>query len=415
MKNKIIFGIIFFLLCILNCVNSSSGSLRKVWLLTRHGDRSPTHNYPKLHQWEHLGELTGEGMNQLYRLGTHIRKKYIEELGFIPRNYSGPNTLYVRSTDKDRTLMSAQCLLFGLYPLGSGPGAALYGIPDDIPRPLNFQPIPIHSENTKNDYLLHGYKNCPPLKKLVSERKQTHAWREKEIETESFRESVAQRLGVASIPLSEISSVYHSLKAEMMHKHTNLIHFGFTDEDFHTIERLKNWVLARKYHTRKTGQIGTGVLLHHIVTQMNEVATNSSSTAVPNFTYYSAHDGTLLSLFSAMGFKPDNFDLPHYAAYIVFELHQHSGSFYVRVEYNGKPLSHLSKISLSDFKEQMKEGFSSEAEHKAFCQDGPYEAINSPNPVSTLLYYFGYLFVFILGYFLGNPHRPLKSKITKQN
>jgi len=256
------------------------------------------------------------------------------------------------------------------------------------------------------------------LKKLVGERKLTHAWKEKEIETQSFREHVAQRLGVADvgIPLSEMSSVYHSLKAEMMHKHMDLIHFGFTDEDFKTIERLKNWVLARKFHTRKTGQIGTGVLLHHIVTQMYE-ATNISSTAVPNFTYYSAHDGTLLSLFSAMGFKPDNFDLPHYAAYLIFELHQHSGSFYVRVEYNGKPLAHLSNISLSDFKEQMKEGFSTEAEHKEFCQDGPYEAINSPNPVTTLLYYFGYLFVFILGYFLGNPHRPLKSssKNTKLN
>jgi len=373
-----------------------------VWLLTRHGDRSPTQNFPKLHQWEILGELTGEGMDQLYRLGTKIRSKYIEELGFIPRNYSGSQILYARSTDKDRTLMSAECFLYGLYPLGTGPPPASFKKDVEITRPYDFQPVPIHTENSKTDLLLYAYKNCPPLKELLSQRKYTSEWKEKEIETESFRNRVALLLGLPELPLAKISGVYHSLKAEMTHKRMNLIQFGFTDDDYRTVEKLKNWVLARKYYTRQTGQIGAGILLNFIIRHMENASQSSQIT--PKFIYFSGHDGTLLSLFSAMGLPPDSFEIPHYSSYVIFELHEFNGQYFVKVEFNGKPIiPNYTNISLSEFKSEMKPGVFTEDEYKSFCQVPLVESIPTSQPFQTLMYYFGYLFAFLLGYFVSTP------------
>jgi len=392
------------LFCLFICVYSSS--LKQVWLITRHGDRSPTENYPKLHPWEDLGELTGEGMNQLYRLGDKMRSKYISELGFIPRNYSN-KSLYVRSTDKDRTLMSAQSFLLGLYPLGTGPDGVIDS--EDIPRPYNFQPVPIHSENVKNDLLLHAYKNCPPLKELLAARKTTTEWKQKEAETEVFRQSIALKLGMDIIPLSEMSGVYHALKAEKVHKHKDLILLGFTDEDERIIEKLKNFVLARKYYTRRTGQIGAGILLNHIVEQM-EISSNMSVIS-PKFIYYSGHDGTLLSLFSAMGFVPDSIDIPHYASYMIFELHDYNGVPYVRVEYNGKNIApNYHNITLSDFKREMKPGFFTELEFRSFCQESLQLSVPTSEHLLHSLLYFSPIVLFLLGYFISKQ-MPAKTKI----
>jgi acid phosphatase len=382
-----------------------SSHLKQVWLITRHGDRSPTGNFPKLHQWEILGELTGEGMDQLYRLGSKIRKKYIQEMGFIPSNYTA-DTIYVRSTDKDRTLMSAQSFIYGLYPLGTGPASSIFKMDGDKPRPYNFQPVPIHTENSKTDLLLYAYKNCPPLDELLKERKQTNEWKTKEIETESFRDILAQQIGVKELPLSKIPGVYHSLKAEMVHKRIDLIEFGITDDDFNRIEKIKNWVLARKYYTRRTGQIGAGILLSSIIQQMEMPSEENSD----RFIYYSGHDGTLLALFSAMGFLPENIDVPHYSSYLIFELHEYNGTSFVHLEFNGKTMSGFNNISLSEFKSEMKPGFFTELEYKSYCQEPV--AVPSSQPFQTLLYYFSYLFVFLLGFFLSS--RPNYSKSIKQ-
>jgi hypothetical protein len=274
----------------------------------------------------------------------------------------------------------------------------------DIPRPYYFQPVPIHTENKTRDLLLYAYKNCPPLKGLIKGRKLTNEWKAKEIETESFRSILARQLGEKNgLPLEDMPGVYHALKAEMVHKRKDLIEFGITDNDFHTIEKLKNFVLARKYYTRKTGQIGSGILLNHIIKEMEMWDTYST-----RFMYYSAHDGTILSLFSAMGFVPGNIDVPHYSSYIIFELHEYNGTFFVHMEFNGNPIDRFNNISLTEFKSEMKPGLFTEEEYKSYCQE-PI-AVPSSQPFQTLLYYFSYLFVFLLGFFLSSRHNNSKSK-----
>ena len=73
------------------------------------------------------------GKNQEYNLGLQIRKRYNKFLG----PYYSPNWLYARTTDFERTHMSEQAMLTGLYPPKGDQQWSLVV--------KNWQPIPIRS------------------------------------------------------------------------------------------------------------------------------------------------------------------------------------------------------------------------------------------------------------------------------
>lgn len=84
------------------------------------------------------GQLTGIGIEQHHRLGQYFRTRY----GSILNSTYNANEIHVRSTDYDRTLMSAQSNLIGLYPLFN---VSTEKVP--------VQPIPIHTEPIDKDFV----------------------------------------------------------------------------------------------------------------------------------------------------------------------------------------------------------------------------------------------------------------------
>lgn len=85
---------------------------------------------------------------QLYKLGQFFRKRYETLLG---HKYSS-DKVYIRSTDLDRTLMSAQANLAGLF------------VPTKEERfykKLPWQPVPVHTVPIDFDSALFGAKHCP--------------------------------------------------------------------------------------------------------------------------------------------------------------------------------------------------------------------------------------------------------------
>lgn len=71
-------------------------------------------------------------MRQLYKVGKWIRKTYSTTVGL---NYSSTIS-FIRSSDSDRCIMSAQALLAGLYP----PTVDQIFVPN-----LKWHPIPVHT------------------------------------------------------------------------------------------------------------------------------------------------------------------------------------------------------------------------------------------------------------------------------
>lgn len=73
----------------------------------------------------------------LYNVGKYLRQRYGKFLG---TRYN-PNEYYTQSTDVDRTKASMQLVNAGLWPPDS----------DQQWGPLDWQPIPIHSEPLNDD------------------------------------------------------------------------------------------------------------------------------------------------------------------------------------------------------------------------------------------------------------------------
>jgi hypothetical protein len=84
------------------------------------------------------GQLTDAGIAQHYRLGGFIRQRYNSLLN---STYIA-SEIQIRSTDFDRTLMSAQSNLAGLYPT-----------PNTTENKIPIQPIPIHTVPTSQDFV----------------------------------------------------------------------------------------------------------------------------------------------------------------------------------------------------------------------------------------------------------------------
>ena len=96
--------------------------VKQIFSLIRHGSRSPTSNldiYGKdvfKEEWDYIGELTSNGMRMHYILGYLNREHYYKDF-FTNLN---KKEIEVLTTDKNRTIESAQSYLNGLYPHGTG-------------------------------------------------------------------------------------------------------------------------------------------------------------------------------------------------------------------------------------------------------------------------------------------------------
>ena len=119
----------------------------------RHGDRTPISpyktdpysDYPWPGGW---GQLTRRGMRRHLELGRWLRGRYS---GWLAETYDRAEVV-VRSTDVDRTLMSALSNLAGLFP---PQGDQVWEA--DLP----WQPIPVHTLPQDEDYLLSSHAHCP--------------------------------------------------------------------------------------------------------------------------------------------------------------------------------------------------------------------------------------------------------------
>ena len=178
----------FFLLLALTTFALASQEPTGIVMLFRHGARGPTSDAVDK-TWENMiGELTPVGMRQEFLRGVYLSKLY-------PNLFSkyDPNTIYIRSSDVNRTLMSAYSMLDGLF-LGKGPSfAETYPLDRSIPLyPLNFsvtdrdvlpfkyQAVPIHTLESDKDELLRGYSDsvCPISTNLTSNQSQSPAYKE---------------------------------------------------------------------------------------------------------------------------------------------------------------------------------------------------------------------------------------------
>ncbi|XP_048756065.2 prostatic acid phosphatase-like isoform X2 [Ostrea edulis] len=304
--------------------NAERSTLRLVQILFRHGDRSATHRYPldpiKETDWpQGYGQLTKLGMAQEYKLGQSMRNLYVGKLNFLSPNYNR-SKVFMRSTDMDRTLMSAYCVLAGLYPA------------ENMSLEWNntWQPIPVHTVPLTEDYLLSSHAICPLLgtlhQEFISNNQQIK---------DLFRENqwlihhVAKNAGLPPT-LNNLFDVQDPLFCENTHNMINTTSGWLAaNGTFQHIMALRDIPVGLTFPTPKIARLRSGVLLTEIVSNMKAKLNNKLE---KEMLLYSAHDDTVAGLLSALKyFRYPEFPAvqPQYSTSVAIELHEDSPSNFV--------------------------------------------------------------------------------------
>lgn len=376
MTNRLFFYIIF-------CLQTLISQSKLIFVLEtfRHGARDPITDFWNAKEFKTKGELTPVGMRQHFALGQVLRKEYIDELGFLSPNYT-ESEIYVYSTNVNRTIISALSQLYGLYPIGTGP---------TIPQGFNFsllmppfndsylikegelealpngyQPIPIHTGDYSQEYLLRSWdpRVCP----IVSD------WYNEQYETNEFKQLVKDfnetLMGVAEmVNLPKETMDYWKLHGA----------YGVFINDIYSGKDLpKNFGIYEKNLTFLYNYLvylvdfGSVKQRRYLSTPIfSEIldlfSKKIDGTNRKKWVILSGHDNSIMNILAGLNFTSHEcilegwkkggvydhlcFDYPGYAANMIFELHNNTNKFSVKIRYNGE---YIKEYSYNEFVEKLK-------------------------------------------------------------
>jgi len=296
----------------------------------RHGDRTPITDIPAAPAvWpEGAGQLTARGMRREYDLGRAMREEYVDRYHLLASTYT-VGTLFIRSSDLDRTLMSAQCVLAGLYPHGTGPLDADDGKPA---LPDFAQPIPVHTVDQDSEPYLFPDTPKHDFGEIVK-KYATAAWKTKDAELRPDYERWSKLSGMKINGLEDLIGLGDALFIRQRYNVPPPA--GFKAEEIATIIKTGHWIFTERYRPAETG-VGGLALLREMASKIKDAADGKTSL---KYALYSAHDSTLAVEMSTLGDPQD--EQPPYSSRINVELFDspEKGKI-VKVKYNGAP-SHV--------------------------------------------------------------------------
>ncbi|XP_074659287.1 prostatic acid phosphatase-like [Tubulanus polymorphus] len=312
-KNFIFFAVILVVFVASRADAVAPSTLKLVHLVFRHGDRSPVGSYPKDPHppsiWPNgFGQLSQIGMNQHYNLGQYLRQRY---QGFLSDLYVAKE-IRVRSTDVDRTLMSALSDLAGLYP---PTGYEVWN------KKLPWQPIPVHTIPENDDHLLSSSAYCPRFDELWHDILNSDKIKTEERENKAFYDYVKKNAGVVKEGIANIWKIADILKIERIHNFTWPA--WVTPDVWSKMVALNNLEFNLKDDSPELVRLTGGNLLKKMINDSMSYINHQMDSSQKMF-MYSGHDTTVAPFLSALSLY--NQIPPPYAACAILELHQQSSS-----------------------------------------------------------------------------------------
>mmetsp|Transcript_20578 Transcript_20578/g.83481 ORF Transcript_20578/g.83481 Transcript_20578/m.83481 type:complete len:257 (-) Transcript_20578:2135-2905(-) len=229
-----------------------------------------------------------------------LRKRYVET-GFLLPAYNA-SQIHVRSTDIDRTLMSAMAQLSGLYPEGT---ASVYDTgeefgskavkSEDIGLPSRWQLIPVHTVDADWDTLLIPGKNCNRHAELQAERENSAPFLEKSREVSTLCKKIMQVTGLSACDLYTVSDVNDTFTVDEAHGIP--IDASITAEERKQIRSYADWLTGNINGAEEVKKFRSGHLLHEIGARLKIAAGEEN----PGFLKPSKADLKLLLLSGADG------------------------------------------------------------------------------------------------------------------
>ncbi|KAM4016628.1 testicular acid phosphatase homolog isoform 3-T3 [Anomaloglossus baeobatrachus] len=226
--------------------------------------------------------------------------------------------IYVRSTDYDRTLMSAEANLAGLYP----PNGTQQWHLD-----IQWQPIPVHTVPVSQDRLLKfPSKDCPRFYELMKETIQLPEYQNRMDAWKDFIARIANVTGYSveqAVP-RRVWKVYDTLFCQKSHNFS--LPAWATPDVLETLEEITAFDIKAHMALHKPtekARLTGGILVDAILRNFTEAIKKASPLKM---VMYSAHDSTILALQGALGVY--NGIHPPYAACHIFEFYKESDGTY---------------------------------------------------------------------------------------
>lgn len=298
------------------------GKLLFAQVLYRHGDRTPLEPYPNdpwkdpSHWTTEWGQLTNAGKQRHLQLGRWLRNRYSE---LLSATYSKAD-IYVRSTDIDRTIMSAQANLAGLYP---PVGADIWD------STIQWQPIPVHSVPVELDTLLSTSKFCPAFDYALKRYERSEEFRAYNKSLEPLYQYLTTYTGsIVNTPTS-VQILHSCLEIEEQHN------FTLPEWTKQVYPQPLLAISSRAYATETTtttlARLKIGPLIKELLERFRKKLHRKLK---PNRSLwvYSVHDTTIANLLNGLDLFEHH--IPPYAACLMLELRQPpSGEPYVSIYY----------------------------------------------------------------------------------
>lgn len=321
-----LFIVISILFNVAFSIDLSDTKLEHVQIIFRHGERSPIERLPfdtfKDSSWDKFGgygQLTQTGIKTSHNFGTFLREFYSD---FIPESYNR-NFVYVRSTDYDRTIMSAQSLLSGLFP------------PENEQvwnKNIRWQPVPVHMTH-KNEDELYNLQACPRFTKLKNDVFESNEAMKLIDDNQDLIDRVNKGIGNGNLTLIDFKRLSDNL---FISKENKLSQPDWVTSNMYRQIRLIGTGLSDLYYkTIEMAKLTSGSILFKIKQNIIEKTENKSTNQLYLF---SAHDSYVSALSKLLDTKIE-MRQPNYCSAIVIELRRANNDFYVRALWKNNPSS----------------------------------------------------------------------------
>lgn len=295
----------FFLILQSTSSKKEDYELELVQLVFRHGDRTPTKSelykkvaYNPIYNKLGYGQLTEAGKIREFRLGEILKKRYGAFLG----DHHEYGNVYAYSSDIDRTKMSLQLVLGGLYP----PRLTEDGR-------LHLYPIPTHYVPLILDNLLFPML-CPAyMKEYIKTKASSSSVRATISENKKFFQYLANYTGSDMVldPLLSTYKLHHFLKTQ---ESMNITLPEWATKD---VKRKLNSLVKLEYdiqsHNTLMKRLNGGFLVKEFIKNMDAKKTENS----PKLCVYSGHELNVAAFAKAHDLaKPET---PLYGSAIIVE------------------------------------------------------------------------------------------------
>jgi len=305
--------------------------LELVQVLMRHGERTPLFKemYPtdpynvSIYEPWGLGQLTNQGKLTEYRIGTMLRQRYHKFLGTIYY----PRDIYAVSSDTDRTKMSLQLMLAGLYP----PDISQVWNPN-----LRWLAIPTYYAPKKVDMLFKSTE-CPAYKAALAETKEMKEVRDKIAVYEDFYKFLSEKTGAT---IENALNLYNMLTAQ---KNFNLtLPEWCTDDVYRRMQEVIVLEYEIRSYTTQLKRLNGGMLIKKFIDNINKRSTSRKMYV------YSGHEVNIAAFAKAQNISEPK--LPDYgSAFILEKLRDDSGQFYIKILFWTGTTGKLMEIKLTNY------------------------------------------------------------------